>query len=313
MLRGWLLAAFVVGIWGVTFVNTKALLVDFSPLEIQVLRFAVAYVALWAIHPRRGRVPLREEWLFAAMGFTGVAVYQLLENCAIHFTNASNVSILVSTCPVVTGVLSRLLGREKRLSPLFFLGFAIAMAGVAMVSLNGIRAFHFRPLGDLMALTAMLSWSTYSMLVAKSVEKGYPQTLVIRRMFFWTLVFMLPLVGLGLMPSGRTLLDGSFAVTLDWNVNVRRFTSALNHLNLMFLGLFASAACFVAWNKACAAVGIVRCTVALYLLPAITVLFAFAFLGERLTAVSACGAVLALAGVIVANSRGRGIQDGKQA
>lgn len=313
MLRGWLLAAFVVGIWGVTFVNTKALLVDFSPLEIQVLRFAVAYVALWAIHPRRGRVPLREEWLFAAMGFAGVAVYQLLENCAIHFTNASNVSILVSTCPVVTGVLSRLLGREKRLSPLFFLGFAIAMAGVAMVSLNGIRAFHFRPLGDLMALTAMLSWSTYSMLVAKSVEKGYPQTLVIRRMFFWTLVFMLPLVGLGLMPSGRTLLDGSFAVTLDWNVNVRRFTSALNHLNLMFLGLFASAACFVAWNKACAAVGIVRCTVALYLLPAITVLFAFAFLGERLTAVSACGAVLALAGVIVANSRGRGIQDGKQA
>ena len=311
MLRGWILAAGVVLCWGVTFVNTKALLVDFSPLEIQVLRFAVAYAALWAFHPRRGRIPLREEGLFAAMGFTGVAVYQLLENCAIHFTNASNVSILVSTCPVVTGVFSFLLGREKRLSPLFFLGFAIAMAGVVMVSLNGIQAFHFRPLGDLMALTAMLSWSTYSTLVAKSVEKGYPQTLVIRRMFFWTLVYMLPLVGLGLTPAGARLLDGSFAVNLDWEANVRRFSSALNHVNLAFLGLFASAACFVAWNKACAVVGIVRCTVALYLLPAITVLFAFAFLGERLTAVSACGAVLALVGVIVANSRGKGAPDGE--
>ena len=305
MLRGWLSVAFVVGIWGVTFVNTKALLADFSPLEIQVLRFAIAYVALWVIHPRRGRIPLREEGLFAAMGFTGVAVYQLLENCAIHFTNASNVSILVSTCPVVTGVFSRLMWREKRLSPLFFIGFAVAMAGVVMVSLNGIRAFHFRPLGDLMALAAMFSWSTYSVLVTKSVEKGYAQTLVIRRMFFWTLVYMAPLVLLGLTPSGRTLLDGSFAVTLDWASNVRRFASALNLLNLAFLGLLASAACFVAWNWACAAVGTVRCTVALYLLPAITVLFAFAFLGERLTVVSACGAVLALIGVIVANARSR--------
>ena len=61
MLRGWILAAFVVLVWGVTFVNTQALLADFSPLEIQVLRFAVAYVALWAIHPRRGRIPLKEE------------------------------------------------------------------------------------------------------------------------------------------------------------------------------------------------------------------------------------------------------------
>lgn len=311
MLRGWILAAFVVLVWGVTFVNTKALLVDFSPLEIQVLRFAVAYAALWAIHPRRGRIPLREEGLFAAMGLTGVAVYQLLENCAIHFTNASNVSILVSTCPVVTGIFSHLLGRERRLSPCFFLGFAIAMAGVVMVSLNGIQAFHFRPLGDLMALTAMLSWSTYSVLVSKSVEKGYPQALVIRRMFFWTLVYMLPLVALGLTPAGAKLLDGSFAVTLGWEANVRRFSSALNHVNLAFLGLLASAACFVAWNKACAAVGIVRCTVALYLLPAITVLFAFVFLGERLTAVSACGAVLALVGVVVANSRGKGASHGE--
>ena len=31
MLRGWILAAFVVLVWGVTFVNTKALLADSSP------------------------------------------------------------------------------------------------------------------------------------------------------------------------------------------------------------------------------------------------------------------------------------------
>ena len=35
-------AAFVILAWGITFVNTRALLFDFSALEIQVIRFAMA-------------------------------------------------------------------------------------------------------------------------------------------------------------------------------------------------------------------------------------------------------------------------------
>ena len=52
------LATFVVFVWGSTFVNTKALLTDFSALEILGIRFALAWAALWAIHPR-GMGPLR--------------------------------------------------------------------------------------------------------------------------------------------------------------------------------------------------------------------------------------------------------------
>ena len=87
--RGWLWAAFTVFVWGITFVNTKALLVDFSALEIQVLRFAIAYLALTLVGLLGGagfyreKLSWRDEALFAGMGFFGVAVYQLLENCAI--------------------------------------------------------------------------------------------------------------------------------------------------------------------------------------------------------------------------------------
>ena len=42
------------------------------------------------------------------MGFTGIVAYQFLENCAIYYTNASNVAILVSFGPIVTGLMARI-------------------------------------------------------------------------------------------------------------------------------------------------------------------------------------------------------------
>ena len=43
---GWLLTVFALVVWGVTFASTRALLVDFSPLEIQLVRFSLARLAL---------------------------------------------------------------------------------------------------------------------------------------------------------------------------------------------------------------------------------------------------------------------------
>ena len=307
MVRGILLAAFCVLVWGVTFVNTKALLADFSALEIQVLRFAVAYAVLLGvekalkIRPPPEAGGKKETLLFLGLGFWGVAAYQLLENCAIHYTNASNVSILVGTNPVVTALLAWAAGQDRRPRAIFFLGFLVAIAGVAMVSWDGLAAFRFRPVGDLMAVGAMLSWGCYSLLVGRT--RRYSQIYVMRRAFFWALVLMVPFVLFGLTPYGRAAMSGSFAVTLAPDVNAARFARLMNYVNLGFLGLFASAGCFVFWNQACVRLGVVRCTIGIYLIPAVTVLFAFAFLGERLTAVSATGALLTLVGVVLSNVR----------
>ena len=51
--KGLLLAIPTILIWGVTFVNTKALLDDFSAFEILFLRFIMAYAALWCLKPKR--------------------------------------------------------------------------------------------------------------------------------------------------------------------------------------------------------------------------------------------------------------------
>ena len=308
-----LVAAFVILIWGMTFANTRALLGDFSALEILVVRFALAWVALWGWEigsKLRGRdtpAPMkcgwRDERLFAAMGFCGIFCYQFLENCAIYYTNASNVAILVSFGPIVTAALARAFTRDRSLSAALLGGSLIAIVGVALVSMNGVVNLHLRPIGDLMALGAMVSWGFYSILIGKANEKGYPPSFAIRKAFGWSLVMMLPLCVWGVTGSGYCALDGSFSVTFDWTANVERFSNWLNWLNLGFLGLLASAASFAMWNYACNALGVVRATIGLYLTPIVGIIFAALFLGERPTPMSTLGGVVIIIGVAIANWR----------
>ena len=315
---GWLSAAIAIVVWGVTFASTRALLEDFSSLEILILRFSLAWMALWgsSVCPRRGRTPHRArfaarcargifgnagvEWIFVAMGFTGIVAYQFLENCAIYYTNASNVAILVSFGPIVTALMARAFARGGQLSVRIVVGSLVAVCGVALISLNGIVKFELRPIGDAMALCAMASWGFYSILLDVANERGVPPLVTIRKAFGWSLVMMAPVAMWGMTESGICALDGSFAVILDAAVNAQRFASLANWMNIAFLGLLASAASFVLWSAACRTIGVVKMTVSLYLTPIVGVIFAAVFLGESVTQLEIIGGCVILVGVALA-------------
>lgn len=295
------MAVLTILVWSLTFVNTKALLESFSAMEINFVRFLIAYIVLWIMHPKCvKKLPWREEARLALMGVSGVAVYQILENCAIHYTNASNVAILVSMAPITTALFVRFFGNRNPLPVRFFIGCAIAVIGVVPVSLNGIHTLHFNPAGDFMALGALLCWSCYSLVVDRQMSSGRSQLFVVRRMFFWALIFMVPFLFFGLTETANTIMNASVVVNLSPSINATRFSSLINCFNLAFLGILASAICFVLWNKACAVLGTTRCTVGLYFLPVITALCAAFFLNERMTPVSVFGTILIIFGVFLA-------------
>jgi len=67
------LVAMVIVIWGVTFVSTRALLVDFSSFEILVLRFGLAFLVLCVVERvmRLSKCRRRcDEWLFAGVSLS---------------------------------------------------------------------------------------------------------------------------------------------------------------------------------------------------------------------------------------------------
>lgn len=300
---GLIFAAMTVFIWGITFVSTKYLLRSFSALEILLGRFVAAYIGLWALRPKALHLARRrDEIYFILAGLSGVTVYQFMENIAISFTSASNVSIIVSICPIFTAIIAQIVLKEKHLTPLFVLGFFVAITGIALVSFNGAVVLHLSPKGDLLALAAAISWGFYSLFVSKINLLNLDSIQATRRIFFWAIVFMLPIALFGAIKGNPH--SGAY-LTLDAATNLSRWQNPLNWLNMLFLGWGASAFCFAAWNIACNQLGTVRATAGLYLIPVITIIFAFFALGEQISLMGSFGALLTIAGLFISEWKKR--------
>ena len=172
---GHLVALLTVAIWGTTFISTKILLEVFQPVEILFLRFIMGFLALFAVYPQRLRTAgYRQELIFAAAGLCGICLYYLMENIALTLSLASNVGVIVSVAPFFTAVLAQLFMKsEERPQAPFFIGFAVAMVGISLISFNG-RRLELSPMGDFLAVGAAFVWACYSILTKKISSFGYP-------------------------------------------------------------------------------------------------------------------------------------------
>ena len=295
-LTGHAAALLTIFLWGTTFISTKVLLTGLRPVEVLFLRFALGFVALCLLYPRRLRLAgRRQELWFAAAGLCGVTLYFLLENIALTCTLASNVGVLVSVSPMLTALLSHFLLRRERLRPLFFAGLAVALAGVAMVSYNGAAVLELNPGGDLLALLAAAAWSAYSLLTRKLSAFDYPVVQTTRRTFAWGLLFLLPVLPvLGFRPGLGTLTEPVYL------------------LNLLYLGLGAPPCALspgaLPWGG-----WAVRTSAYIYLVPVVTLVTSALVLGEPVTPLSLGGAVLTVAGLALSEwepRKGRGARAG---
>ena len=285
--RGHLAALLTILIWGTTFISTKVLLVDFQPVEILFFRFVLGLLALLIVCPRRMTgTTLRQEIVLGAAGLCGVCLYYLMENIALTYTMASNVGVIISAAPFFTAILSHLLlKKEEKLGAAFFVGFLIAMAGIALISFNG-SALQLNPTGDLLALLAAFLWACYSILTRRISGYGYNTILTTRRIFFYGILFMVPALFL-----------------FDFRLELDRFANPVYLLNILFLGLGASALCFVTWNFAVRLLGAVKTSVYIYLVPVITVAASVVILREPFTWMTGAGTVLTLAGLLLSEGK----------
>lgn len=266
-------------LWSTTFISTKILLVSFTPIEILCYRFTIGFLALFIARPRGVK---GKEVQFAAAGLCGVTLYFLMENIALTYTTASNVSVIVSVTPFFTAVFSKLYFKDEKLTPGFFIGFAAAIVGILLISYNGSQSFGLNPLGDILAILAAVVWSLYTIITRKISFYGFDTIYATRKIFSYGIVFMIPA-----------------AFIMPFEFGFERLTEPVNLINILYLGLGASALCFVIWNFALKVLGPVKTSVYIYLVPVITVVASILVLDEKITPISLCGIVLTLAGLFV--------------
>lgn len=281
---GHLLAFITILIWSTTLVSTKTLLRTFSPEEIIIYRFAIAYgLLLVACRERLGWAGWREELKFFGLGVSGVTLYFWSENAALQYTLSANVGIIVSAIPLLTAMLAHYTTHDEKFRPSLLLGFLVAMSGIGLVIYNG-QMLRLDPRGDLLALVAALCFTAYNILIRKA-PTGYSQLAMLRKSFFWGWAAAFPV---WLASGGRPAPIAAFSFDIL--------------ANLVYLAAVASVLGYGLWNLAIERIGAVRTSNYIYLMPLFTMLAGVIVLDEHITPLMLAGGGLILLGVYVNES-----------
>ncbi|MBU3100707.1 MULTISPECIES: DMT family transporter [Clostridium] len=280
---GHLSALITILIWGTTFVSTKILLKDFTPIEILIFRFLIGYISLLIVYPHRIKtLNVKQELYFVAAGLFGVTLYFLLENIALTYTLASNVGVIISIAPFFTAIFAQQFLDSEKLTLRFFIGFIVAILGIVLIGFNENVVLKINPLGSILAALAAIVWAVYSVLMKKISDFHFNTIGCTRKVFFYGLFFMIPSIFI-------------FHFRLDLN----RFTNLSNLLNILYLGFGASALCFVTWNFSVKVLGAMKTSVYIYIVPVIAVVSSAILLHENITGIAILGIILTLAGLFI--------------
>ena len=282
LIVGYIFAITVVVIWAMTFVSSKVLLEDFTPIEVLFDRFVIATLALLILRPKALKFTSFKGELFCALsGLFGITLYFVAENTALTLSNASNVSLIVSTAPIFVAIGALIRNRKQKLGFNLILGFILAMIGIACISFSSLK-LELNPLGDLIALSCAIVWALYSLCVDKATNMGIKTLDQTIKTFLYATFLTVPLMGI-----------------YGYEIKFEALLKPINICNYLFLSLLASAFSFILWTKANHFLGIVKTNICLYAVPAVTAVGAVLIIDEKLTIFNFIGMVLAIAGTVI--------------
>lgn len=284
---GYLGAIAVVCLWGTTFVSSKVLLNEgLMPADIFFYRFTMAYVCMLIMsHGRMWSDNWKDEFTLVGLGVMGGSMYFLTENMALTYSTTANVSILVSTTPLVTALLLSIFYKSERLNGKQALGSVVAFIGVVLVVMNGQLVLHLNPKGDALALGASLTWGFYSLFMKRVMDR-YSADFITRKVFAYGLLSILPYFALQPLHCSPDILTRPVVLS-----------------NLLFLGLLASTGGYLLWNWVMQKLGAVKSTNFIYFQSIITMIAGAVILHERITLMALAGVLVLITGMIRALKR----------
>ncbi len=262
--------------WGGSFVAVRVALEGLSPWALVAIRLVIGAALLlaclgWrrgALLPEpgdRGRILLLGVILG---GHVGLQAYGLRSTSALH------TGWIVAFTPAVLA-LGATLFLGQLLAPSGWAGMAVALAGVFLILLDDLPDLEQARFGDALQLTSCLSWTAYTLLGIRPVQRSGALRTTTWAMVVGALLF----VAIG----GRGVLLGDYTPRVLLAVG--------------FLGVVCSGLAYLLWYHAQARYGPQRTGATLYLEPFATALFASAILHEPVGGTVLLGGAVVLLGV----------------
>ena len=277
-----LVAVFV---WGISFINIRVAMGVMGAMTLGGLRFLMATIILFVIM-KALKVDLtlhkKDIPLFLAAAGIGITVYFYFENNGVKYTSASIASIIIGAIPVFS-VIAEAIIYKKPLTKILIASVALSVIGVGLIVGLDLQDLEHGGsiIGYLMMFGAVISWIVYS-IANKPLFKRYDQGVITFYQSLIGLIFFLPFI-----PFEDNQWDKIFTGTI--------------FLHVFFLAAFASALGFYLYLKGLDYLGISESSVYINLIPVVTVIISYFWLGETLSPLQMLGGLIVIASVYIMN------------
>jgi drug/metabolite transporter (DMT)-like permease len=269
--------------WSSNWVVGRGIHEIFPPVALSFYRWLVAALVLapLAIPRLKGQWHLiSRHWkLFAFLGASGIAWPQCITYIGLNYTTAVNGSLLTAGNPFMMVLMAWLIDRQvatrRQLA-----GMVLSFLGVVVIVAHGsfatLMQFHFNP-GDLLIVVSIPLWCAYS-IVLRRRPRGMDG-----------LAFLFVLTPIGLLSLAPALAyEGIFVRVPHWSWSTL--------LAVIYVGVTASAAAYMLWNRGVELLGPSRAAFTLPFQPMFASLLAVLLLGEEFHAYNAIGFVVIVCG-----------------
>ena len=277
-------AVATVVLWASAFPVIRIGLQDFAPIPLAALRFLIAGIlwAGWLLATRPALPAVRDMGRLTACGAVGIALYNVLLNTGQLTVSPGAASFIVNTVPVMTAILAvTLLGERFRVWA--WAGTALSFAGIALIASGQPGGLSFGA-GATLILAAALCQAVFFVLQRPLVPR------------YGARVCAALVIGIGACLLSPWLPQ-AFAQAGS--------ASAAGLAAVLYLGVFPAAVGYATWAVAQAAFGASRAANFLYLVPPVAVALSIVLTAEVPSLATLAGGALAIAGVVLVNTRGR--------
>ena len=271
-------------LWASAFVAIRHLGQDFSAGALSLGRLVVGSLVLGAVAVSRELPkPSGRDWLgLVAIGVLWFGVYNLALNQGEHHVDAGTSAMLIQISPVLIALLATLFLGEL-FTRWLGLGLVLAFAGVVLIGVSQPGG-HNDIVGVLLCLLAALVYS-----IALVVQKP-----LVARLSAIHVTWLACTVGaIVCLPFAGQLVDNT------------RDASASDIWWVVYLGLFPTAIAFTTYAFALRHMTASSLGITTYLVPPLTIVMGWLFLGETPPGMAYVGGALALVGVAVSRRKPR--------
>ena len=277
--------------WSGNFIVGKvATLFEIPPLTLNFYRWFLAFLILCPF-TLKGVIKNFEEikknfLILVIMGFTSISVFNSVVYYSLNYTQVLNGVLMISTIPVFIIFFSGLFKTES-IRIYQIIGVVISLMGVISIitklDLSLLLSLKLNK-GDLWMLVAMISWTTYSLLLGKKKVKLEP-FIFLQTIIIIGLLFLFPMYLAEVLVGKKITFNFPVLMTIGYVV------------------FFAGIGAYTFWNAAIKLIGPSRSGVFLHLMPIFSSLMAVFLLGEQFSFHHIVGTLLIISGILLSSKK----------